>query len=527
LLTCYEGGVRHLRHSPDRARFRPYVVGGKGSALRPVASPKGEAIAEVDPGPSEVELLARADAALARGRHDEALRLWSDVRAQCPDASQAWLRAGELLNELRRFDEAEILLDEAVGRFPDNFWVWRVRALVMKGLGDDVEAYTRARALRLAFPSNAAAHAGYVHLLLDLDHLPAAEAEAKASMTLFPDHPWLGHMYAQCADMAGNASEAAARWTDLLMRHPDHSAGYDPAARALVAVGRHDEAAGLAREGLRLSAKSLRRAEATAERPSGKGGASPVKPAPDLLASALRAERAGQWSEAERLWTQLRGREPTLALAYAGGARALLQLNRIAEAEMILAKARRDLPPDAGVLQAWAEAALVRGAFEIALTRFRTFRQAFDTRRAVLGVAEALRRLGRLDEADAVYGELNQGRASDLALAQQYALLAETRGDGPEAIRRWTRVTTSFPDHMRGYWHLADALRRAERWAEADVVLSQMIARFPDDPETALQWAKSGRQGSLRDAGSARWDELCRRFPDIAPMVRPKRSSAR
>ena len=81
--------------------------------------------------------------------------------------------------ELRRFAEAEVLLEEAVSRFPDHFWLARTRARVARRLNDDVEAYTRCRALRLGFPDNPASHAGFAHLLLDLKQLAAAEAEAK------------------------------------------------------------------------------------------------------------------------------------------------------------------------------------------------------------------------------------------------------------------------------------------------------------------------------------------------------------
>jgi predicted Zn-dependent protease len=163
----------------------------------------------------EADLLARADAASARCDHDEALRLWFEARSRFPDAPQSWLRTAEVMIDLSRFDEAEILLDEAVSRFPDHFWLARTRALLARGLGDDVEAYTGCRALRQAFPDNPAAHADFAHLLLDLKQVVAAKAEAVAGLALFPDLRWLQHMYARCADEAGDTAAAAVRWTDL------------------------------------------------------------------------------------------------------------------------------------------------------------------------------------------------------------------------------------------------------------------------------------------------------------------------
>ena len=69
-------------------------------------------------------------------------------------------------------------------------------------------------ALRQAFPDNPTPHADLVHLLLDLKELAAAEAEPETSLALFPNTAWLHHMYARCADQAGETAAAAVRWID-------------------------------------------------------------------------------------------------------------------------------------------------------------------------------------------------------------------------------------------------------------------------------------------------------------------------
>ena len=129
----------------------------------------------------EADLLAR-DVAVRR-EHDDAFRFWSEALSRFPDAPRSWLRTAECMIELRCFAEAEILLDEAVSLFPDHFWLARTRARLARAQDDDIEAYTRCRALRQAFPDNPTSHADFAHLLLDLKQLAAAEAEAKASLT--------------------------------------------------------------------------------------------------------------------------------------------------------------------------------------------------------------------------------------------------------------------------------------------------------------------------------------------------------
>ena len=246
----------------------------------------------------EADLLARGVA--VRREHDDAFRFWSEALSRFPDAPRSWLRTAECMIELRCFAEAEILLDEAVSLFPDHFWLARTRARVARAQDDDIEAYTRCRALRQAFPDNPTSHADFAHLLLDLKQLAAAEAEAKASLALFPNTAWLQHMYARCADEAGDTAAAAGRWTDLLACHPYHEPAYAAAVRALIRVERHDEAVGIARGGLGLfpisSAIRDAGAEAAKVTDAGGGGLSAPAPAEDLLTGAMIAERTDQWT---------------------------------------------------------------------------------------------------------------------------------------------------------------------------------------------------------------------------------------
>jgi uncharacterized protein HemY len=96
-------------------------------------------IADVPPGPSSAaDKLTAADAAVARGDDDEALRLWAEARDDSPGIVPAWLRAAELLIRRRRFSEAEELLEAAIARHPKDFWLARTYAVVSRHFSDDV-----------------------------------------------------------------------------------------------------------------------------------------------------------------------------------------------------------------------------------------------------------------------------------------------------------------------------------------------------------------------------------------------------
>ena len=471
----------------------------------------------------ETDLLERADELLARGERDAALMLCFEARSQFPEAPWPWLRSAEIMIDLRRFDEAESMLEQGVSRFPSHFWLARARALLPRAVGDDLEAFTRSRALRHAFPDDPTAHSTFVHMLLDLRLVALAEAEAKAGLGRFPEYEWLQHMYARCADQAGDRSAAAARWTDLLAAHPEHEPAYAAAVHALLEMGRVDEAVGIAREGLRLFPAGSAARQACDKVANAAAGADTAPASTmaleDLLSQALGAERAGHWPDAARLWMLLRERAPRFAPAFAGSARALFNLGRMAEAAIVLWQARRDLPPDASVLEASGDMALHRGAFEAALDSFGELQRRFPrSPHTELGIARALHALRRLDEADAAYFRLREDQPSDLSLAQQYAAIAAEREDWPEASRRWAEITADFPDHVPGYWQWADALAEAGDLVRADAVLTEAVARFPDDLETAVHWARSGRQILSSGNCAARWEEIGRRFPGMAGL---------
>jgi len=470
--------------------------------------------------PSETELLERADELLAHGERDAALMLCLEARSQFPETPWPWLRSAEIMMELRRFDDAESILEQGVSHFPSQFWLARARALLSRAVGNDVESFTRSRALRHAFPDDPAAHSTFVHMLLDLQLVALAEAEAKAGLARFPEYEWLQHMYARCADLAGDRSAAAARWTDLLAAHPEHEPAYAAAVHALLEMGRVDEAVGIAREGLRLfpASSAARQSWDEVSDAAAHANTAPASTMAleDMLFQALNAERAGDWPNAARLWMLLRERAPSFARAYAGSARALFNLGRMAEAAIVLWQARRDLPPEASVLEVSGDMALHRDAFEVALDSFGELQGRFaPSPRADLGIARALHRLLRLDEADAAYVRLREDQPSDLSLAQQYAAIAAERDDWPEASRRWAEITADFPDHMPGYWQWADALVAAGNQIEADAVLTEAVTRFPDDLETAVRWTRLGRQVLSPESCAARWEEIGRRFPGM------------
>jgi len=97
-----------------------------------------------------------------------------------------------------------------------------------------------------------------------------------------------------------------------------------------------------------------------------------------------------------------------------------------------------------------------------------------------------------------------------------FAREAEARRDWAQALSRWTLARNSFPDHSTGYIGGAVALRELGRFDEAETLLRDAMARFPNDPGPAIGWAalSHGRQDWA--AAAERWARLRAEFPQQA-----------
>jgi predicted Zn-dependent protease len=483
--------------------------------------------APIDSLPSETELAARANAATAARDTEAALLIWAAMRDRFPDARQGWLRPVELLTDANRLDEAEVLLDQAMSRFPDDFWFGRAHAIAAKIRGDHAEALVRYRGLRHRFPGQPAAWSDFASWLLEAGSPIVAEAEAKAGLAVFPDFDWLLQTHARCADALGDKVQSAARWRTLITRQPLHQPAFAEAVRALIGTGQVDEAIGMGQEALRLfPGHSQLRTELEAAAAKQSAAEAPThadnsagESDPDAATRALAAEQRNDWAGAARLWLTVRTASPAQPQAYAGSARALLRLGRTAEAELVLAKARRDLPADRHVLDQWAAAARAWGDREVALRRYQHLARAFpDDPAGATGAAGLMVESGRCFDAAALLAPFAALAGSDARLARRLAETASARHEWQEAARRWGAASQDFPDDPAVPIPFAEALRRTGQWAEADVMLTDAQARFPDDVEIAWAWAASCPAEVGYAPAIDRWQALRRRFPAHQPI---------
>jgi tetratricopeptide (TPR) repeat protein len=164
--------------------------------------------------------------AYARREWPEAIRRFQIVRSRFPDVLDGQQFVGDLLFGQRRFDEADVVLCEAMSRFPDEprlaiSYAWSAHLKADKA-GNWREASERWYSLVSRFPGEQLGYAmlGFV-LTKHLGRIDEAETFLLAGMERFPDNMAIARQYAQAADYRHDWVEALRRWDALVARWPN------------------------------------------------------------------------------------------------------------------------------------------------------------------------------------------------------------------------------------------------------------------------------------------------------------------
>jgi tetratricopeptide (TPR) repeat protein len=229
--------------------------------------------------------------------------------------------------------------------------------------------------------------------------------------------------------------------------------------------------------------------------------------------SALNATRKKDWPEALRRWSLVQTRFPHGPDAYIWQAFVLREMGRFDDAASLLAAAVNRFPDHSGAVieQAWL--ANRRRSWATAADCWESVLRKYpDHPAGYLGGAEAYRELGRIEDAEAL---LRLGRArlpKDHSIALNWGELATRQHDWPEAARRWLLLREAFPTDKRCVQEAARALANAGQEAQADALLREALAEFPDDLKLNFQWAEFADRIEDWAVSAERWDHVRKRF---------------
>ncbi len=410
-----------------------------------------------------------------------------------PASLENAMTTARTLVEQGHFEIAELTLEQARQRFPDNPEPLIEYARIAETKRDWAVMAARYTVLRIRFPDEVLGYRGGAHALRELGRLDEADALLEAAISRFPDEPKIFIDYGRIAELRQDWPDMANRFAEVRQRFPDNVSGYTGSAQALSAIGRITDAEAL------LEAGQVRLPNEAAL----------------FVDHAHMAELRGDWVALESRCASLRERFPDEPWPYAGGAMALRTLGRYDEADALLTDADLRFPINSAFWVEYARSADDRGEWEEAISRCKVIREQFpDVSWGYVGGANALDHLGRRDEARLLM-EAGLARVpADADPFGAYCWLAQNRQEWREAITRWEGYRRRFPDRAIGYSAESIALREQSRFEEAEAVVQEGLRRHPDDREMLLNFAFVASARKDWEHALERWQTYVDRFPD-------------
>ena len=244
-----------------------------------------------------------------------------------------------------------------------------------------------------------------------------------------------------------------------------------------------------------------------------------------IVGRARVAEERGDIETALERWAVVRQKFPGLALGYARTAACLVKAGRMDEADAMLARGIKQSPDDVFCLIEHAKIAEAAGNFEEAVVRWQRLidvpsDQHIFRQNGTIGLTQCLRKMGRLDEAEALLRPFIERFGVQEVTLMELARIAEARNDWVEAITRWQRVKRSFPLLAEGYRGVIGALKKSGQKEGVDALLCELVERFPDDLGSALEYAQSAQESGDAVEIARRWLVVRERFPDCEAAYR-------
>jgi tetratricopeptide (TPR) repeat protein len=384
----------------------------------------------------------------------------NDQRSTTLDYSSSAVRGkAHALTRLDRFDEARQVVNEALTVRPDDIelyvelgWLAERRKQYEQAL----DAYERALELD---PVSMPAVQGKAQTLSDLGRFDDAQQVIQHALTVRPNDPSLFLELGWLAQREERHEQALGAFERALELDQVSMPAVQGKAQTLSDLGRFDDA-----ERVVWGALARR---------------------PDDVDLYVELGWLARWNDKDKRSLEAFERalevDPRYLPAVRGKSQALTALGRPDEARQALMQALARRPDDPELYVWLGELAEDQQRHEEALGAFdRALSRPYD-RAAARGKAQALNGLGRSDDAQRVIEEVFGRRPDDPDLYIELGWLAEDQERYGQALAAFDKALELAPLARHLFWAKARVLRLLRRYARAERVLAEGLARWPTD----------------------------------------------
>jgi tetratricopeptide (TPR) repeat protein len=505
-------------------------------------------------------VVALAELAEQRGDVEAALAMWAETRRDFPDVTRGHIEAARLLRARGNAAAADEMIAAAAKRAPDDRELQYAHAVLAENARDWAEASRRWLAVRQRFPKDTTAIAREAAALRQLGLLDEAEALLVTALRRFPAAADIHQSLAELAEARGDLTLAAQRWRAVVAAEPAVWWTHTDLARALErfgdiaaadealgnAIARLPDELGLYADYAELAARDDRADDAATRWAAARARFGPapmlarretdwlrdqgrLDEAKALLEAAYRqspldldllkalgqvSSWQGDFAQAEAWWRAVLARQPQLAAAHSALALVLRRLDRVDDAEALLAQAMAVHPQSFDLAAAWARDAAECKDWPEARRRWAVVCERFPAEgHAWWQEGIALREAGHTEEARAHFLAGAERFPTDPSFPHDLALLAEARADHPEAERCWRRYIELAPGNPGGWVSVVNSLRHQGRAADAESLILGLEQKFSANPvflQTRANWARQAKDWHAAERLAAL---LLERFP--------------
>ncbi|HEY4041920.1 MAG TPA: tetratricopeptide repeat protein, partial [Rhodopila sp.] len=417
-----------------------------------------------------------ARAAEAVGDWQAAEGAWHAFAVLRPAVWWGPANAALALRRQGRMQQAEALLAQACGQFPNDPGPFIEHARQAELQGDWDEAGARWAAVIARFPQSWDGLAGHARVLRTQGQPDAARAVLIQALEKFPSFTSPLHDLARLAEWRRDWTAAERWWRLWVAFEPDRWFGHAGLANALREQG----------QGARAAAVLAAQFDRFGHEPG------------FFIECGKLSERSADWRAAAERWAAIRNRFPNDWPGYGAQARALREMGRPSEADALVATAAQQFPEQTELLQELALAAEHGRDWATAEAWWRSFLQR-NTQpwEAYIGLAGVLREQRRHDEAAGALAEaLDRFPHSPDALIAIVGQISQPGTSLPDArldtLEHLFAEHANQPDPPRPIL-LASALIARERrdWDAYRRRLEVMAASQPNDPRVRILLAEA------------------------------------
>ena len=391
------------------------------------------------------------------GDWELALKRWSEAVFKFPENIDFQVQKANALINLSRFDEAELVFQQLIEKYPNQPKGYESYGKLIHSLGDWELGLKLWSEAVVKFPENIGFQVQKGNILINLSRFDEAEAVFQQLIEKYPNQP---DGYERCAALTqslGDWELALKRWSEVVVQFPENIGFQVQKANALINLSQFDEAEAVFQQLI----------EKYPNQPDGYDGYGRV------------THSLADWELALERWENAIAKFPGHFNFYLQKGDVLANLFRYEEAETWWEKVIALYPARHEGLSKSAALARLLGNREFAWQRFEQAIEKFPGHiPAYCEAAKELIAMGRFAEAEEKFLQALQRNPNDLTTLLQGGILASQQGNRELALERFERVIEFYHPQkaIDAYILAAVELKNLSRESEAIAKYEEIVS---------------------------------------------------